>query len=44
LRIGEKLIRGDHPIIEYRRRRAELKARAGVHEARVGAADAEETA
>lgn len=24
LRMGEKLIRGDHPIIEYRRRRAEL--------------------
>jgi phenylpropionate dioxygenase-like ring-hydroxylating dioxygenase large terminal subunit len=30
LRIQEQLIRGDYPIVEYRRRRAELKAAAQV--------------
>lgn len=29
LRIGEKLIPGDRPVIEYRRRRAELQQRSG---------------
>jgi hypothetical protein len=29
LRIGEKMIQGDRPIVEYRRRREELIASAG---------------
>jgi hypothetical protein len=28
MKLGEKLIQGDLPIIEYRKRRAELKTRA----------------
>ncbi len=32
-RMGEKLIQGDRPIVEYRKRRRELKQRAQASEA-----------
>jgi hypothetical protein len=33
LTMGEKLIQGDRPIVEYRKRRRELKQRAQANEA-----------